>query len=46
MGERGVEFEWEEKEGGRCWREREAENVSLRERERYYSVGVRRECDW
>lgn len=34
MGERGVEFEWEEKEGGRCWREREAENVSWRERER------------
>lgn len=34
MGERGVEFEWEEKEGGRCWREREGENVSWRERER------------
>lgn len=45
--ERGVEFEWEEKEGGRCWREREGENVSWRERERrYYSGGVRRECGW
>lgn len=47
MGERGVEFEWEEKEGGRCWREREGETVSWRERERrYYSGGVRRECGW
>lgn len=34
MGERGVEFEWVEKGGRRCWREREGENVSWRERER------------
>lgn len=49
MGERGVEFEWEEKEGGRCWRERERRGECKLERERerrYYSGGVRRVCDW
>lgn len=47
MGERGVEFEWEEKEGGRFWRERRGECKLERERERrYYSGGVRRECGW
>lgn len=33
VGERGVEFEWEEKEGGRCWRERRGECKLERERE-------------